>query len=314
MIKVGIIGVGYLGQHHVRVFSEIKDAKLIAVADINEEKAIEIANRFQCTHHKDFRELLKKVDAVSIVTPTNTHFPIALDCIKAGKDIFIEKPITDSIKDAEILIEEADKKGLIIQVGHIERFNPAVKKLYSLVESPVFFEAERLSPFMGRGIDVDIVTDLMIHDIDIILSIIQHHRGSKGFVTKDIKAVGAQILTDKIDVAKAWVDFGNNVHALMTAARISSGKSRKLKIYQKNSYIILDYQHMVITRFYKDDDKIHKEIIEVEKKEPLKEELEDFVKCLIHRRKPRVTAIDGLNALKIANKIIRKVHYNEAYD
>lgn len=304
MLNIGVIGVGYLGQHHARIFSELKNVRLAAIVDIDKVRADDIAAKYDSSAYTDFREIFDKVDAISIVTPTNTHFETALECINAGKDLFIEKPITSTPEEAERLIEEAEKKGIIIQVGHIERFNPAVLKVYSLIENPVFFEAERLSPFMGRGTDVDIIIDLMIHDIDIILSILSHN-GNSVYV-KDIKAVAARVLTDRLDVAKAWFNFEDNIQAVMTASRLSSEKSRILKIFQKDSYIVLDYQNMTIKRFFKKDGEIGKETIHIEKKEPLKEELRDFVDCIIKRRKPIVTAVDGMNALKIAFKIIKE--------
>ncbi|MCX7913500.1 MAG: Gfo/Idh/MocA family oxidoreductase [Thermodesulfovibrionales bacterium] len=305
MLKVGVIGVGYLGQHHARIFSELENVELVAVVDIDIHKTKSIAAKHKSIPYTNFREILDKVDAISIVTPTETHFEIALECLKAGKDIFIEKPITKTIKDSEILIEESERRGKIIQVGHIERFNPAVLKVYQYIEDPIFFEAERLSPFTGRGIDVDIILDLMIHDIDIILSILSTNGYDKK--VKDLKAVAAKVLTDHFDVAKVWLDFSCNIQASMTACRLSSGKSRKLKILQRNSHIILDYQNMGLKRFYKQNGEIVSDSIFVEKKEPLKEELKDFIECVITRRKPRVTAVDGLNALDLALQITREI-------
>lgn len=304
MLNIGVIGVGYLGQHHARIFSELENVRLAAIVDTDKKRADDIAAKYDSTPYTDFREIFDKVDAISIVTPTKTHFETALECINAGKDVFIEKPITSTLEEAERLIEESEKRGIIIQVGHIERFNPAVLKVYSLIENPIFFEAERLSPFLGRGTDVDIIIDLMIHDIDIIFSILS--RGGNSVTVKDVRAVAAKVLTDRLDVAKAWLDFGNNIQALMTASRLSSEKSRILKIFQKDSYIILDYQNFSIKRFFKEDGEIKREIIQVEKKESLKEELKDFVDCIIKRRKPTVTAVDGMNALRIAFKIIKE--------
>lgn len=301
MLKVGVIGVGYLGQHHARIFSELENVSLIGVIDIDRKRAEEIAYKYGCIPYLDLKDIFANVDALSIVTPTRDHFRIAFECIKAGKDILIEKPITYNLNDAIRLIEEAEKRNVFIQVGHIERYNPAVVKALSLINSPIFFEAERLSPFAERGTDVDVAVDLMIHDIDIILSILSSC--GKINVLKDIKAVAARVLTDKPDVAKAWFDFGNNIHAKITASRVSAEKSRILKVFQKDSHIILDYQRMSIKRFFNENGVNKLEIINVEKKEPLKEELKDFADCVITRRKPLVTAIDGMNALKIALKV-----------
>lgn len=301
MLKIGVIGVGYLGQHHARIYSELENVRLIGIFDTDYKRSEEIAQKYGCASYADLRNLLDKVDAASIAAPTTEHFKIAIECIKAGKDILIEKPVTQSPLEAENLIDEAEKKDIIIQVGHIERFNPAVRKVYSCINNPIFFEAERLSPFTGRGIDVDIAVDLMIHDIDIILSILSVN--GKTANLKDIKAVAARVLTDKPDVAKAWLDFGNNIHAVLTASRVSTQRSRILRIFQKDSHIILDYQGMNIKRFFHQSGEIKSEIINMDRKEPLKEELKDFVDCVITRRKPLVTAVDGMNALKIALKV-----------
>ncbi len=304
MLNIGVIGVGYLGQHHARIFSAFENVRLAAIVDTDKKRADDIAAKYDSTPYRDFREIFEKVDAISIVTPTKTHFETALECINAGKDLFIEKPITSTPEEAERLIEEAEKRGIKMQVGHIERFNPAVLRVYSLIENPVFFEAERLSPFLGRGTDADITIDLMIHDIDIILSILS--RNGNTAAVKDVRAVGAKIVTNKLDLSKAWISFEDNIQAMLTSSRVASEKSRILKILQKDSYIILDYQNMNIERFFKENGEIKRETIQEEKKEPLKEELKDFVDCIITRRKPTVTAIDGLNALKVAFKIIKE--------
>lgn len=301
MLRVAVIGVGYLGQHHARIFSEFENVRLVGVVDKNKNRAEEIAKKYGCTPYSDLADILTNVDALSIVTPTTEHFAVAIECIKAGKDILIEKPVTLNPDDAEKLIVEAHKRNVIIQVGHIERFNPAFKKAYCLIDDPVFFEAERLSPFTGRGTDVDVAVDLMIHDIDIILSILS--RKGKSIIVKDLKAVSARVKTEKPDVAKAWFDFGDDIHAMLTASRVSMEKSRVLKIFQKDSHIVIDYQGMTLKRFFRQNGVFKMEIIQTEKKEPLKEELRHFVDCVVKRKKPLVTVIDGMNALKMALKV-----------
>jgi predicted dehydrogenase len=300
-VRVAVIGVGYLGRHHARIFSELPGADLIAVADIIKERAEEIASRYRCKAFTDYKELLPYVDAISIVTPTTSHYEIALTCMKSGKDVLIEKPFTVTMEEADELINESQKLNRIIQVGHLERFNPAVLAVENLIKSPKFFESERLSPFLGRATDVDVTLDLMIHDIDIILSLCH------GRIT-DIKAIGARVLTDKLDVAKAWIEMDNGIKALITASRLSTEKRRFLKIFQGYSYKVIDYQSLEITRYTKGpagDIKI--ESIKPEPKEPLKEELKDFIACVSERRAPRVTAQDGMEALWVALEINRKI-------
>ncbi|MEW6738519.1 MAG: Gfo/Idh/MocA family oxidoreductase [Nitrospirota bacterium] len=311
MINVGVIGVGYLGQHHARIYSELGSelgsVRLVGIVDTDRNRAGEISDKYGCEVFGDYRDILGRVDALSIVTPTTMHYQTALDCIKAGKDILIEKPITATVEEADELIDAADKAGTIIQVGHLERFNPVFPAARSLVDKPVFIETERLSPFLGRGIDVDITLDLMIHDIDIILAIL---KGSDSGIpdVKDMKVTGAKVLTDNIDIAMAWLEFSNGVQALMKASRVSFEKSRKLKIFQKDSYLLVDYQNMEMKRFYKKgSNEIIQETINIEKKEPLKEELKDFADCVISRRRPVVSATEGRDALKIALQIGEKI-------
>lgn len=316
MLNIGVIGVGYLGQHHARIYSGLEGVRLIGVVDTDINRAEEIAKKYGCNAYSDYREILDKVDALSIVTPTISHYHIAMDCITAGKHVLIEKPITNSVEDADRLIEESQKRDIIIQVGHLERFNPVFPVILRLVKKPIFIETERLSPFLGRGIDVDITLDLLIHDIDIILALLKN---DKSVSIKDIKAIGSKVMTENIDIAKAWIDFDNGSQALLTASRISFEKSRKLKIFQEDAYFLVDYQNMEIKRFFMDGEKINHESINVNKEEPLKEEIKDFIDCIINRRRPIVSALEGRDALKIAleiNKIIktRKEVFNEAND
>ncbi len=299
-VKVGVIGTGYLGQHHARVYSEIEGAELVALVDTDIKRAKELADKYNCKAYSDYKEIIDKLDAVSIVTPTISHYEIAMLCLKAGKDLLLEKPMTVSIAEADALINEAEKKERILQVGHIERFNPAVITVSEMVNKPGFLESERLSPFLGRGIDVDITLDLMIHDIDIMLSLLSSP-------VSEIRATGTSILTDKIDFAKVWLEFENGCMAVATASRLSPEKQRTLKIYQKDSYLTVDYQSCEVRTYFKKDGNMSFDIIQAEKKEPLKEELIDFIKCVKERRKPKVSGIEGRNALMVALDITEKI-------
>lgn len=295
-VRVGVIGVGYLGQHHARIYSEMGDAELVAIVDIDDKRADAFAEKYGCGAYSDYRDILSEVDALSIVTPTTSHYQIALDCLRAGKDIFIEKPLTGSVKEADELIEESEKRGCIVQVGHIERYNPALLAASGMVKEPRFLESERLSPFLGRGIDVDITLDLMIHDVDIITSLIPSP-------IREMRAVGAALLTDKIDIAKAWIEFENGCKAILTSSRVSPEKERRLKIFQKDSYLTVDYQNCEIRRYYRTPEGMSLDTITPENREPLRAELEDFVRCVRERKRPRVSAIEGRNALKIVLEI-----------
>lgn len=299
-VKVAVVGVGYLGRHHARIYSGMGDAELVAVVDIDKEKANTLAAQYSTQAFYDFRDALDRVEAVSIVTPTTTHYEIALECLKAEKDVLIEKPITVTIEEADALIREAAKTGRIIQVGHLERFNPAILAAAELIKDPVFIESERLSPFLVRATDVDVTLDLMIHDIDIILSLV-------ALPVKDIRAVGANVLSGKIDVAKAWLEFENGCMALATVSRLSPEKQRRLKIFQKDSYLSVDYQSSEMKRYYKTRDGIAVDSAQPEKKEPLKEELNDFIRCVQERKQPKVSAVEGRDALKVVLEINRLI-------
>jgi len=295
-VRVGVIGVGYLGQHHARIFSGIDGVELVGVADTETVQAGKIAEKYGCKPFADYTDLVDACDALSIVTPTTAHHAIAMVCLNAGKDLFVEKPITESLEEAREIIEAAEKNGLILQVGHLERYNPAIVAAAEMIKAPKFIEAERLSPFLGRGTDVDVTLDLMIHDIDIVLSMVR----SK---VKEIRATGDSVITGKIDVVKAWLEFESGCKALVTASRLATEKSRKLRIHQEDSYISIDYQSQEVRRYFKHGTDVSFDVVKSENKEPLKEELRDFISCLQSRRKPVVTGKEALDALEIVLKI-----------
>ncbi len=300
-IRVAVIGTGYLGRHHARVFAELEEAELVGVADVEMERAAEIAGRYRCRAVSDYRELLPHVDAVSIVTPTTTHYEIAMSCLRAGKDLLVEKPLAGRLEEAEALMAESERTGRIVQVGHLERFNPVVLHVEDQVRSPRFFESERLSPFQGRGTDVDITLDLMIHDIDVILSLCRSP-------VVDVRAVGARVLTDKLDAVKAWIEMENGAKALLTASRLAPEKKRTLKVFQDDGYIRLDYQGLDVFTCSKDPSgKVQEDSVRLDYREPLKEELKDFVHAVAAGVEPRVTVRDGTEALRVALEINRKI-------
>ncbi len=307
-VKAGVIGVGYLGQHHARIYNELEGVELAAVVDTDYGRAEEISSAYGSKPYTDYREALRGLDAVSIVTPTTEHFRIAMDCVEAGIDMLIEKPITVTVKEADELIEAAESKGRLIQVGHLERYNPAVVKVDGLIKDLEFVESERVSPFIGRGIDVDVTHDLMIHDIDIIISLV----GDSAI--KDIRVVGAKVMTEHIDVAKAWLEFENGITALITASRISKAKKRRLRLYQRDSLIELDYQaRQILVHRKTPEGAIASESIRVEDREPLRDELADFMGCVVSRRRPRVSGVEGREALRVARRISRKIRGVEAH-
>ncbi len=306
-VKVAVIGIGYLGKYHVEKFANMPDASLIAVVDVVPERAQEMAEKLKIDYFTDFRNLPDQIDAVSIVTPTDTHYEIARFFLKKGIHVFIEKPMTTTINEASELIELASKNNLILQVGHIERFNPAYKAIQPLIDNPLFIEIHRLSPFTERSTEVDVVLDLMIHDLDIVFSIIKSE-------LKDFRASGTAVLTDHADIATVRLEFENGAVANLTASRISMKSLRKIRIFQKDRYLAADYGEKRAYTVYRDDSdgtkSVSYEELEVKGGDPLHEELRTFVNCVKSGKKPDVDGYVGKRALEIALQISQVLKKN----
>ena len=318
--KVGVIGVGHLGKHHVQHFSNITDVDLRGIYDINPEVSERISREHKTRSYSSLFELIERVDAVSIVTPTKDHKTIAKKCIEEGKHVFIEKPITQTVEEADELIELAKNKNIIIQVGHIERLNPALIPLKNYNINPKFVEVQRLAPYMIRGSDIPVVLDLMIHDIDIVLSLIPSP-------ITHIESTGVSIMTQSVDIANARISFENGAIANLTSSRVAKDRVRKLKIFQQDLYITVDFL-IGLTEIYKamdanqkDPDAIMTAPLElngknrqifyekpiIPKTDALKMELENFIKSIKGEEKPIVDGASGRNALKIAIEIQNKI-------
>ncbi|HAE41181.1 MAG TPA: UDP-N-acetyl-D-glucosamine dehydrogenase [Candidatus Riflebacteria bacterium] len=304
LIKTGVIGVGHLGQHHARLLAELEGVKLVGVVDVN-EAGRELAAKYSVPFYTDYRELEGKVDAVTVVVPTFLHHEVARFFLERNVHTFIEKPVTKTLEEANDLVSLAGKKQLTLQVGHIERFNAAMIKLQSLCDNPRFIECQRMGPFSPRIQDVGVVQDLMIHDIDIVLSLVRSP-------IRHIDAVGIPVLTDNEDIANAHIVFENGCIANLTASRISDERIRKLRIFELDKYCSLDYANQAITLRRKSnlEEKIIREELEVHKAEPLRLELEHFVSCIRDRKKPLVTIEDGKNALEVAVEILEQIKHN----
>lgn len=305
MISVAVIGVGSIGKHHARIFSGMEGVRLSGIVDADFPRADEFAEKYHCRAFNDHMKVINLVDAVSIAVPTTFHFQLAMDFLEHGKHILIEKPITSTLEEAKILIREAEKRNLILQVGHLERFNAGVSLISTMVDKPRFIESQRLSPFLGRGIDVDVTLDLMIHDIDIILSLVNSE-------IADIRATGAKILTENIDVAHAWIEFRNGCIAQAVTSRIANEKVRQLKVFQHNSWLNLDYQKQELTCYIKHGSRVEKEIKKPGEKEPLKEQLISFIECVRNGTRPVVSGHEGREALKVALRISELVNHGLA--
>ena len=300
-LKVGVIGAGRLGSIHARVYAELPHIKLVGVCDIDVNKAAAVSADQNTKAFEDYKALLPLVDMVSIATPTHTHFEIAKYAILAKKHVLIEKPITDNLKKAKILIKLAHRDKVILQVGHVERFNAAFIATQKLAANPLFIECHRLSPFPNRSLDIGVVFDLMIHDIDIILGLVH----SK---VRHIDAVGVSVLTPFEDIANVRLNFKNGCTVNLTASRISEEPLRKIRIFLKDTYISLDYQSQEAFAFKKEKTSIVKTLIPIEKEEPIKKEIESFTLCVRNNKRPVVSGIEAYEALKLAQKICDLIH------
>jgi predicted dehydrogenase len=306
-IKTAVIGVGHLGQAHARVHTSLDHVELVAVCDIDESRGRAIAERHATRFVRDYRELLDKVEAVSVATPTANHHEIARAFLEAGVHVLVEKPIARTLDEADGMIAAAELGKLILQVGHIERFNPAFAAMASRIERPRFFEAHRMGVFTPRSLDIDVVMDLMVHELDIIASLV------KSEVVK-LDAVGIPILTSKIDLANARLEFADGCVANITASRVSGERLRKLRVFQPNEYYSLDYAEQQVAMCKLTLPKtagalpeIVAENLRIEKREPLLAEIEAFIAAVQSRTAPLVNGADGRRALAMAIDVLEKI-------
>jgi predicted dehydrogenase len=310
-LKVGVIGVGYLGRLHAEKYALMNNVDLVGVVDINKQQAEQVAKKLKTDAYVDYKELIKKIDAASIVVPTPEHFTISKKCLESNVDVLIEKPMAATVKEADELIRISESGGKIIQVGHLERFNPAVVALTDVIKMPRFIESHRLSIYNERGTDVSVVLDLMIHDIDIILNFVQSE-------IENIKAAGMPVISDHVDIANARIEFKNGTVANVTASRISGRDERKIRLFQKDSYISVDFKNhetVIIKPNGTDKDSLIPgmgiEKRSFSKGDALNDELKSFVRSVIDRSKPEVTGQMGREALKIAFDIMGQI--NKSY-
>jgi predicted dehydrogenase len=301
LLRLAVIGVGYLGRQHARILSTLPDAELVAVVDTNRARAEEIAAAHGTRAFSDYREVVDQVDAVTIAVPTKLHHDIAVACLSAGIPVLVEKPMARSPVEAEAMIAAARQADVALAVGHTERFNPAVVAARPLLTAPRFIEVHRLGTFPERSLDIDVVFDLMIHDLDVVLSLVKSEAES-------MEAVGVPVLTGRVDIANARVRFANGCIANLTASRISRERVRKIRFFQPAAYLSIDYaaQKVELWRLVKTEGRmpsIQGGDVDVVNEEPLKRELADFIAAVRARRAPEVTGEDGLRALALAQRI-----------
>jgi len=299
--NIALIGCGFLGQRHLKTLHALKNkANIVAICDHHLEHAKALHWQYHVPVVQDYREITEPLDAVSICTPTTTHFEIASYFLNKGINTFVEKPITFNLQEADELIRLAEQKNLKLQVGHVERFNSAFTAIEPIAQDPLFIECHRLNLFPNRSLDIGVVMDLMIHDIDIVLGLVKSP-------IKDIQAVGINVLTDKEDIANARLTFANGCVCNITASRISPEVTRKIRMFTKNAYISLDYAKQEASVYSKDERGIHKKSLPIEKEEPLKKELEHFLDCVREDKRPKVSGVEGRDALKVALEINQKI-------
>jgi predicted dehydrogenase len=305
-LRVAVVGVGYLGRFHAKIYSELDTVELVTVVDTDPDQARAVADEYGCKWTTDTSELPGQIDAVSVVVPTRNHLDVARPLLEAGIHMLLEKPITRNTDEGEILVRLADEAGVLLQIGHVERYNAGVMALADHVDQPRFIEAHRIGGFPARATDVDVVTDLMIHDIDIILSLVSSPISS-------VSAVGLPVITEHVDIANARLEFDNGCIANVTASRVSNQTLRRIRIFEANRYEALDFieQKGEVVRTLRHADKewpeIVREPIAIEPRKPLDAELADFVAKVRDGGKPLVDGRAGLEALRVAQLINRRM-------
>ena len=299
-LRIGVVGVGHIGSNHARLYAEIPSAEFTAVYDVDPFRSRTIGAKFRATAAKSLDEFIEMVDAASVATPTNTHFAIAQSLLAKGKHVLVEKPITDNTAHATELAELAARNGLILQVGHVERFNPVLGALEIHLTHPRFIEAHRLSPYSERSTDIGVVLDLMIHDLEVILHFVRSPLWS-------IDAVGVPVLSKSEDIANARLHFEDGCVANITSSRISPERLRKIRIFQEDAYLSLDYQNQSGEIYRRVGGHITRDRVDIEREEPLKLQLASFIECASTGREPRVSGSQGTAALKLAVEITKRI-------
>src|ERR1700741_2375630 len=295
-IRVGVVGVGSIGKNHARICAALKEAKFAAIYDTNRDVARGVGRQYNVPVASSLDEFIPLIDAATVAAPTNTHYEIGSRLLQAGKHVLIEKPITETPKQAEELVRLARDRSVILQVGQVERFNPVMSALQERLTRPVFIEVHRLSQYPFRSLEIGVVLDLMIHDLEIILHLVRSP-------VKSIDAVGVPVLSKGEDIANARIRFESGCVANVTASRISPEKMRKIRVFQQDAYLSLDYQNQTGEMFRLVNGMITREPVEIDKGEPLKRELQSFVDCSRRGIQPIVSGSEAAAALELAIEI-----------
>jgi len=299
-LRVGVVGVGHIGKNHARLYAETEAVDFAAIYDTDATTAKDIARQYEVRATNSLEDFSELIDAASVATPTNSHFAIAQPLLEKGKHLLIEKPIAENTAEASQLAELAVQRQLVLQVGHVERFNPVLSALEARLTHPRFIEAHRLSPFPNRSTDIGVVLDLMIHDLEIILHLVRSP-------VQTIDAVGVPVLSQREDIANARLRFENGCVANITSSRISPERMRKIRVFQEDAYLSLDYQNQTGEIYRKVGGGIERTEVEIEKEEPLKRQLLSFIECARAGLQPKVSGFEATAALELAVEITKRI-------
>jgi predicted dehydrogenase len=299
-LRIGVVGTGYLGRLHARILTEMPEVEVVGFVEPDDRIAAEVQTTLSIRRVTTIGELKEVVDCAVVATPTVTHHAVAAELLDGGCDVMIEKPITATPDDASRLIEAAARGGRIIQVGHVERYNPAIAAIAPMLRGVRYFEAERLGVFSGRSLDIDVLLDLMIHDLNLVISLV-------GSEVTEVRAVGVPVLTGKVDMANVRLELSNGAVANLTASRVSQDRVRKIRFFASDAYISVDTKEQEVKGYRLISNGGERSVqpidVTIDRKEPLRAELEDFVRCVRHRRRPLVSGDDGAAALALAIRV-----------
>ena len=307
--RIGVVGTGYLGARHARVLTEIPEAQVIGFVEPNDANAAEIVAKHNLRRFDSVAALAAEIECAVVATPTTKHFDVARELLEAGVDVMIEKPITATVEEAQRLIEIAERHGRIIQVGHVERYHPAIAAVAELVRSSRYVELERLGVFSGRSLDIDVLLDLLIHDLNLVLSLLQQK-------IVDVRALGVPVVTGKVDMAKVWLELENGAVANLTASRVSADPSRKQRFFGTDFYVSVDTHKREVkgSRLVREQDgkcSLQPFELAVDAKEPLRAENEAFLQCVRDRSRPTVSGEDGLAAVALVDRVREAIDAQE---
>ena len=311
LIRVAVVGVGYLGKIHAKIYAGMDNVELVGVADTDQQAARDIAAELNTRYYTDSHELIDQVDAVSIVVPTSLHESVSRPFLENGVHMLLEKPVAPSVEESRVIVDLARENNAILQIGHLERFNAGVMKLAEMAENPRFIEVHRLGKFVERATDVDVVTDLMIHDIDIVLSLVRSE-------LCNVSATGTRVVTDHVDIANARLEFENGAVANVTASRVSRSPFRRIRVFSESSYLGLNFTDQQLEQVMPGElgegDRfpplVHKNV-EVQAQLPLNAELAHFIDCVNSGRRPLVSGEDGLVAVTVSEMVKQKIHSSQ---